>query len=191
MRSDSPAPGALRQRFRPLMWFGVLFVAVAFLVRLILLVKTGKDIPPSVGSWLYVFGVGLVYDLVTFVYFAWPMVLVLWLLPRRAYLSRTGHGIFLGFCFILTFAVLYLGAAELVFWDEFSARFNFIAVDYLVYTNEVDRQYPRVVSGRRFWSLLLLVATVVVMFVSRRWRSRRAMPVALPRPHAWWSACGW
>ncbi|MET0937361.1 MAG: sulfatase-like hydrolase/transferase [Luteibacter sp.] len=167
MRSDSPAPGALRQRFRPLMWFGVLFVAVAFLVRLILLARTGKDIPASIGSWLYVFGVGLAYDLVTFIYFAWPMVLVLWLLPRRAYLSRWGHRIFLGFCFVLTFAVLYLGAAELVFWGEFSARFNFIAVDYLVYTHEVvgniQESYPIVT-----WSLLLLLATALVVFFSRR-----------------------
>jgi phosphoglycerol transferase MdoB-like AlkP superfamily enzyme len=167
MRSDTPAPGALRQRFKPLVWFGVLFVAVAFLVRLILLLKTGKDIPPSAGSWLYIFGVGLAYDLVTFVYFGWPMLVVLWLLPRRAYLSRLGHGIFLGFCFVLTFAVLYLGAAELVFWGEFSARFNFIAVDYLVYTHEVvgniQESYPIVT-----WSLLLLLGTALVMFFSRR-----------------------
>ena len=30
-----------------------------------------------------------------------------------------------------------VGAAELVFWNEFASRFNFIAVDYLIYTNEV------------------------------------------------------
>lgn len=168
MRSDSPAtPGVLRQRFRPLLWFGVLFVGVAFLVRLILLIKTGHDVPREPGQWLYLFAVGLGYDLVTFLYFAWPMLLVLWLLPRRAYLSAWGHRIFVGFCFVLTFAVLYLGAAELVFWGEFSARFNFIAVDYLVYTHEVvgniQESYPIVT-----WSLLLLLATVLVMFFSRR-----------------------
>jgi phosphoglycerol transferase MdoB-like AlkP superfamily enzyme len=168
MRSDSPAPpGVLRQRFRPLLWFGVLFVSVAFLVRLILLVKTWHDVPREPGQWLYLFAVGLGYDLVTFLYFAWPMLLVLWLLPRRAYLSTWGHRIFVGFCFVLGFAVLYLGAAELVFWGEFSARFNFIAVDYLVYTHEVvgniQESYPIVT-----WSLLLLLATVLVIFFSRR-----------------------
>ena len=30
-----------------------------------------------------------------------------------------------------------VAAAEWFFWDEFSSRFNFIAVDYLVYTTEV------------------------------------------------------
>ena len=27
--------------------------------------------------------------------------------------------------------------AEIVFWDEFNVRYNFIAVDYLIYTTEV------------------------------------------------------
>lgn len=167
MRSDSPTPGALRQRFRPLVWFGVLFVGVAFLVRLILTIKVGHEVPRTAGNLLYAFLVGFGYDVVTFIYFAWPLVLVLWLLPRRAYLSRWGHGIFVGFCFVLAFFVLYLGAAELVFWDEFSARFNFIAVDYLVYTHEVvgniRESYPIVT-----WSVLLFLATVAVIFASRR-----------------------
>jgi len=168
MRSESPSTrGALRQRFRPLAWFGVLFVGVAFLVRVILTVKVGHEVPRTAGNLLYAFLAGFGYDLVTYIYFAWPMVLVLWLLPRRAYLSRTGHGIFVGFCFVLAFAVLYLAAAELVFWGEFSARFNFIAVDYLVYTHEVvgniRESYP---IGT--WSALLLLGTVVVMFASRR-----------------------
>lgn len=172
MTPVSSAPGALRQRFRPLVWFGILFVGVAFLVRLILLIKTGHEIPPSPGKWLYLFLVGFGYDVVEYVYFAWPMLLVLWLLPRRAYVSRWGHRIFLGFCFILSFVVLYLGAAELVFWGEFSARFNFIAVDYLVYTHEVvgniRESYPIVT-----WSLLLMAATIAVVFFSRRMLAAR------------------
>jgi phosphoglycerol transferase MdoB-like AlkP superfamily enzyme len=167
MQSVSPAAGALRQRFRPLLWFGVLFVGVAFLVRLVLLVKTRHEVPFDLGQWAYLFAVGFAYDVVTFIYFAWPLVLALWLLPRRAYLSRWGHGIFIGLCTVLAFAVLYLGAAELVFWGEFSARFNFIAVDYLVYTHEVvgniRESYPIAT-----WTALLLAATFVVMWLSRR-----------------------
>ncbi|MEX1828313.1 LTA synthase family protein [Luteibacter sp. CQ10] len=159
--------GALRQRFQPLAWFGALFVAVAFLVRLILLVKTGKGVPHDVIDWLYVFGVGLGYDLITLLYVGWPMLLVLWLVPRRAYVSTWGRRIFTAFAFILAFGVLYLGAAELVFWGEFGARFNFIAVDYLVYTHEVvgniRESYPIAT-----WTILLVLATVAVIWASRR-----------------------
>ncbi|SEM58257.1 Phosphoglycerol transferase MdoB [Luteibacter sp. UNCMF331Sha3.1] len=167
MRSFSLPSGPLGQRFRPLAWFAVLFVAVAFLVRLILALKTRHELPASPGPWLYAFLVGFGYDLVTFVYVAWPLLLVTWLVPRRAWSSTWGHRIVVGFCAVLAFGVLYLGAAELVFWNEFSARFNFIAVDYLVYTHEVvgniRESYP---IGT--WSALLVLATVAVMFASRR-----------------------
>ena len=33
--------------------------------------------------------------------------------------------------------MLFTAAAEWLFWDEFGVRFNFIAVDYLVYSKEV------------------------------------------------------
>ncbi|MGA7438324.1 MAG: LTA synthase family protein [Luteibacter sp.] len=164
MQSAFPA---LRQRFRPLAWYGVLFLAVAFLVRLILLIKTGKDVPHTAGAWLYVFGVGLAYDLVTFIYMAWPLLLVLWLLPRRAAMSSWGRRIFLGFAWVLSFATLFVAVAELVFWGEFSARFNFIAVDYLVYTHEVvgniQESYP---IGT--WITLIALLAVGIVWLSRR-----------------------
>jgi phosphoglycerol transferase MdoB-like AlkP superfamily enzyme len=158
---------ALRQRFRPLAWYGVLFLLVAFVVRLILLIKTGKDVPHSIGAWLYIFGVGLGYDLVTFIYMGWPMLLVLWLLPRRAAMSPWGRKIFLGFAWVLAFATLFVAVAELVFWGEFSARFNFIAVDYLVYTHEVvgniRESYP---IGT--WITMIALLAVGIIWLSRR-----------------------
>lgn len=39
--------------------------------------------------------------------------------------------------FISFFLLLFNAISEIVFWQEFSCRYNFIAVDYLVYTHEV------------------------------------------------------
>lgn len=39
--------------------------------------------------------------------------------------------------FLVIFLLLFNAISEWFFWDEFSVRYNFIAVDYLVYTNEV------------------------------------------------------
>lgn len=36
-----------------------------------------------------------------------------------------------------TFVLLFIAVLEIVFWQEFSTRLNFIAVDYLLYTQEV------------------------------------------------------
>jgi phosphoglycerol transferase MdoB-like AlkP superfamily enzyme len=65
-----------------------------------------------------------------------------------------------------------VAVAEWTFWEEFQARFNFIAVDYLVYTTEVigniRESYP---VG---WILTALGGTALAVFVAtRRWRAVR------------------
>ncbi|HEX7665763.1 MAG TPA: hypothetical protein VF407_14655, partial [Polyangiaceae bacterium] len=60
--SDTPRMSRLPlDRFRPLLWLGAVFFAIEFLTRLALLIKTGGGVPPSLASWLYVFGVGAFY----------------------------------------------------------------------------------------------------------------------------------
>jgi len=56
-------------------------------------------------------------------------------LPRvRPYWSR---GWFAALTIIYVGAILFNGVSEYFFWNEFGVRYNFIAVDYLVYTHEV------------------------------------------------------
>ena len=160
---------ALHSRFRPLLWLGVAFVAVSTLTRLVLLIAAGSGVPATLGNWAYLFGVGLGYDLLAFVYFAWPLVLVLWVLPRRWLARRPGSFIVGALCLLLLFVVLFVAVSEWTFWEEFQARFNFIAVDYLVYTTEVigniRESYP---VG---WILSALAAIGIGLFVAtRRWR---------------------
>ena len=159
----------MHSRFRPLLWLGVAFVAVSTLTRLVLLIAAGSGVPATLGNWAYLFGVGLGYDLLAFVYFAWPLVLVLWVLPRRWLARRPGSFIVGALCLLLLFVVLFVAVSEWTFWEEFQARFNFIAVDYLVYTTEVigniRESYP---VG---WILSALAAIGIGLFVAtRRWR---------------------
>ncbi|HET8701024.1 MAG TPA: hypothetical protein VFL97_05090, partial [Nitrococcus sp.] len=157
----------LRQRFYPLLWLGLCFVAIAFLVRLALLIRTGAGVPDSPLYWLYAFGVGLFYDIVTFIYVAWPLVLYLWLMPRRAYVSRVHQWLFYALGLAFVYALLFVAAAEWIFWGEFGTRFNFIAVDYLIYTTEVigniRQSYP---IGP--WLSMLALAAVLIMLYTRR-----------------------
>ncbi|OOG60736.1 sulfatase [Rhodanobacter sp. B05] len=212
----------LRQRFRPLWWLGITYLAISFVTRIVLLVMSGSNVSHTPLNLLYAFGVGLGYDLVTFIYLAWPMVLFLWLVPTRSgrvapllrwllyaigvvlacvlcvgtlhlmyhaslkvtwpaiipflfvlplaafsYTSRAGQWVLYGFGLLLVYGLLFVAASELVFWNEFSVRFNFIAVDYLVYTSEVigniRESYP---IGR--WLALLIVLALMVFFAGKR-----------------------
>ncbi|MEO5629522.1 MAG: LTA synthase family protein [Thermomonas sp.] len=159
----------LLSRFRPLLWLGICFLSVSMLTRLALLIATGSGVPASPGYWLYAFAVGLGYDLLAFVYFAWPLVLLLWLLPRRWLARRPGIALVSGLSLLLLFVLLFVAVSEWTFWEEFQARFNFIAVDYLVYTTEVigniRESYP---VG---WILSGLAALGITVFAAtRRWR---------------------
>ncbi|HET8940856.1 MAG TPA: LTA synthase family protein [Rudaea sp.] len=222
-----PSQTGLIRRFRPLIWFGVCFVTVSFVTRLVLLLMTGSGVPPRLTYWLYAFGVGLGYDLVTFIYVAWPLVLFLWLVPTRrgrlsatrqwllyalsmlilcavclgflrwhfdanwktawpvllpflfvlpmaafTYASRSGEWILRGLCLLLLFGLLFVAASELTFWDEFGARFNFIAVDYLVFTREVIGNIKESYPVARWLTILLVAAIVIVAFTRRSLRTQ-------------------
>ena len=100
----------------------------------------------------------------------WPVLVVfLFFLPMPAlcYSARSGQRGLYVLCLLILFGLLFVAAAELVFWDEFGVRFNFIAVDYLVYTTEVvdniRESYP---IGR--WLAILALVAIVILLLSRR-----------------------
>ncbi len=91
----------------------------------------------SVATCCRCLALGLLYDLGFLAYAALPMGLYLLLCPPALW-RRRGHRWFLqGVLTVSLFAMLFTSVAEWLFWDEFGVRFNFIAVDYLVYSDEV------------------------------------------------------
>lgn len=68
---------------------------------------------------------------------------------------------------ITVFLLLFNATSEWFFWDEFTTRYNFIAVDYLVYTNEVvgniKESYPV------FWIVTAVLGfTAIVVWLLRK-----------------------
>jgi len=110
------------------------WLVIFFLTRLVLLLT---HLDEAGSGFLSVFGVGLLYDLGFIAYAVLPMGLYLLLCPPALWRLR-GHRWFLqGLLTVSLFAMLFTSVAEWLFWDEFGVRFNFIAVDYLVYSDEV------------------------------------------------------
>ncbi|MEO5893665.1 MAG: LTA synthase family protein [Ferruginibacter sp.] len=58
--------------------------------------------------------------------------------------------------------------AEFTFWEEFGSRFNFIAVDYLIYTyevvNNINQSYP---LPWLILAMLTITALIIYLFVKR------------------------
>lgn len=75
--------------------------------------------------------------------------------------------------FVVIYSLLFAAASEYIFWQEFTARFNFIAVDYLIYTHEVigniRESYPVPLI-----LLCLALMSFAIMWAVRRWVSFNA-----------------
>jgi phosphoglycerol transferase MdoB-like AlkP superfamily enzyme len=83
------------------------------------------------------FAIGLIYDLSFLVFATFPLALYSLICPPALWRSRTHGWILRGVVLLSFFLMLFIAVAEWLFWDEFGVRFNFIAVDYLVYSDEV------------------------------------------------------
>lgn len=132
----------MKKIFNPpifLSWFRLflLFAGISFIVRTVFLFEKISEIAPSLPLILEIYLVGLFFDFVTLCYIAFIPFLYYLLIPAKIFNSKT-HQIFLKICyFIFVFVIVFSAFAEWFFFDEFQARFNFIAVDYLIYTSEV------------------------------------------------------
>jgi phosphoglycerol transferase MdoB-like AlkP superfamily enzyme len=160
--TDLRALGPARQdfaRFRTLFLLIGLALVVFAGFRALLLWTSASSVPAS--TTLSALAIGAIYDLAFMAYALIPAVLYLWLIPERLVASRL-HRWFSLTIFAATLYGLYMiEIAEWLFWDEFQSRFNFIAVDYLVYRQEVTdnivQSYP--VPALMAVAIALAVAT--------------------------------
>jgi phosphoglycerol transferase MdoB-like AlkP superfamily enzyme len=117
--------------------FGVFFV-VAGISRVLLLLAARHEV-----TWnSSVFGsiaLGIWYDAAAGVFAALPWLLLGVLAPQRFLQARSGKIVVVGLMTVFAACLIFITTAEWFFWDEFGARFNFIAVDYLLWTQEVLR----------------------------------------------------
>lgn len=151
------------------------WLVIFFLTRMVLLVT---HLDEAGSGFLSVFGIGFLYDLGFIAYAALPMGLYLLLCPPALW-RRRGHRWFLqGLLTVSLFAMLFTSVAEWLFWDEFGVRFNFIAVDYLVYSDEVLNNLLESYPIGTLLSMLAVLA-VILSFVLRK-AFKAALDAPLP-----------
>lgn len=147
-------------RYQLVLIISMVFLLQFFLTRLVLLAISWKDAGPGINDLLEIFSAGLLFDSGFIAYAIIVPVLYLWLVPQKIWRTRW-HGYWLNtIIFSVIYAACFIAVAELLFWDEFSVRFNFIAIDYLIYRREVTdnilQSYPviPILIGLLFIALL-------------------------------------
>lgn len=172
------------RRFLPLYALVGVLVLLSFVTRVVLLARADTNVSRSVLHLSHIFGVGFLFDLVAASYFCLPLAIYLALAPNRVAAWRPHRWLFLGLFLATVYVLCVVSVAEWVFWDEFAARFNFIAVDYLIYTNEVLGNIWQSYPGGKWLALLAAVALLIWLPLAKpvfaalshplRWRHRLA-----------------
>jgi len=130
----------------PFIAFAVFF-ALSLVSRLALLVAARHFLTWNL-SLAGVFGCGLFFDVMSGLFAAVPWVIYGALAPDRFLRSKAGRTATALGMVLFASTLIFITVSEWFFWDEFGVRFNFIAVDYLIWTQEVlgniTESYPMV-----------------------------------------------
>ncbi len=113
------------------------FILISMCCRTALLISSLKQIDLNLFSLIKIYTIGLLYDFIASSYFFIPFTIYLILIPAKLFKSIIFKIFTSALILFQIYIIIFSGFSEWFFWDEFGKRFNFIAVDYLVYTHEV------------------------------------------------------
>ena len=134
------------KRFSLVKTFAATFLIFAFIIRLTLYFWSFSEIDFSLFNFIQIFGIGFLYDLGCLSYILTFYSIYLLLIPTKFYGSKLDKILTNITYALVLFFMVFSFLSELTFWEEYQKRFNFIAVDYLLYTYEVvqniHQSYP-------------------------------------------------
>ncbi len=168
-------------RFYYMLSFWLVYVASQSLLRLALAATGGGTLASSAGATLGALALGVLYDAAAGLAFSLPLALF-FLLPGQLLRARAGVFLRRALVVLLEFLIAFSSAALFLFWQEFHTNFNFIAVDYLIYTQEmienIRESYPMgiILPGL---ALSAIALTALVEWLARRLAARAAAPGAV------------
>ncbi|MCL1916069.1 MAG: LTA synthase family protein [Desulfovibrionaceae bacterium] len=127
-------------------------------------------------------GAGFLNDAATL-----PFVLLfpatLLLLPKESFMGKTtGKAYVISIFLLFSLIFIFTAFAEFFFWDEFSSRFNFIAVDYLIYTTELVRNIVESYPLPELLSAVFILAVAAALGMWKILRRIQKKMAELPTP---------
>ncbi len=157
-------PTIINNRFIIIYYFILQFIGIAMFIRTVLLFKSFDQLDIGLLQILQIYLIGFVYDFITGFYFVIPFILYVALIPNKIFVHKW-HKYFLTISYLFLIYILVFNVfSEYLFWDEFGKRFNFIAVDYLVYTHEVINNIIESYPLIQILSLIFLISAGITYF---------------------------
>ncbi len=158
-----------QNRFSLLFSFLLFYIVISQIVRISLYFISISNIDFSVLSIAKILGLGFIFDCSVALFFSLIYGLYLLVIPSKIIGSKLDK-IFTYFVLsLLLFISFFAFFSEFPFWDEFNTRFNFIAVDYLIYTFEVveniNQSYPIPLI---VFTLILCILLVLYFFKKKQ-----------------------
>lgn len=155
-------------RFSLVINFFIVFLLLSFLLRITFFIWQYHDVSFKFFDFSRTLVTGLFFDIGTCFYLILPGFLYLFIIPNSFIGSKADKMVIYIFftlqCFILIFTFL----AELTFWEEFRSRFNFIAVDYLIYTYEVVKNIQQSYPLSALISIVIIVTALILFVFAKR-----------------------
>jgi phosphoglycerol transferase MdoB-like AlkP superfamily enzyme len=161
-----------RYRFGPVLIALLLLCSASLLTRIALLLYSAGSFDWSLFNLFKVFLIGLFYDLAAASYAVIPLVLYLWIFPSRWYGKKLNRILLIAYFFVIVLTLIFNAISEWIFWEEFSVRYNFIAVDYLVYTTEVIGNIRQSYPVNTLIAILIVVSSTITYLLRKKiWES--------------------
>ncbi len=158
----------MNKRYKFLYYFLIIFIIVNLATRISLLAYSFESVDKSFFELLKTFAVGFFYDLVAYFYYIIPFVVYLFLVPQKIFNSKVHKFISLAIFFGVIYGVVFNAFSEWFFWNEFGKRFNFIAVDYLVYTHEVIHNILESYPIPLLMTIIFLITAVIFGIIYKK-----------------------
>ncbi len=154
-------------RLTPLVAIACCYLLVSIVLRVVLTVAFGFNNGMQLGELEVALLIGLINDSITLCYLLAPLYLLLTFMPEGLYRSSAGRVIMAATGWLAFFFILYLAVIQYYFFKEFSARFNLVAVDYLIYPHEV---FFNIYQSYHVASTLLIMATYATALLVFFWK---------------------
>lgn len=158
----------LPKRFQLAKTFVLTILFFAFVIRCSLYFLTLNTIDFSIINLFKILVIGIFYDIGVLSYVLLLYTIYLLIIPKKFHGSKLDKLITKFTYGLLLFVFIFSFLAEVPFWQEYQRRYNFIAVDYLLYTYEV------VENIHQSFPIPLLVGVIVlILIISIRFAKKR------------------